>query len=145
MQTNMLRTMWNIKWILVFVNTFLLICFKGKLHCSVFLSGFESAGLKPRGWNWKEHIDRLFASVNIGRFPSLLRLHLVYWDVENAFLAYYWISIRIRWGFNHSPCCINGEEATSTEKLSRASMCIYLGRFFPFFGYCYESLKIRFC
>lgn len=73
---NMLQTMWNIKWILVFVNTFLLICFKGKLHCSGILSGFESAGFEAYGG--KEHDDRLFAFVNIGRFPSLLCLHLVH-------------------------------------------------------------------
>lgn len=66
---NMLQTMWNIKWILVFVNTFLLICIEGKLHCLGLRGSSPLLPKLPKNpRKWKEHIDRLFAFVNIRQF-----------------------------------------------------------------------------
>jgi hypothetical protein len=78
----MLQTMWNIKWILVIVNTILLICLEGKLgHClrggekslkRIFGLGIRSKSRKRGRSKEKntanERIDRLFAFVNIEQF-----------------------------------------------------------------------------
>lgn len=79
----MLQTMWNIKWILVFVNTFLLICLKGKLHClgpkEDHSASFNRLTKPERNGN--EHIDRLFAFVNIGQFSDACTIYS-HWSLE---------------------------------------------------------------